>query len=123
MTNFKSNPRVHIFGFTFMPNQSIEMYNTFKRVIQDNVSLNVFGFAKWKNIYISNRKLGDEFRYVFDRRYLKRYIGNTLDRPQLVLKRQFIRNTAFDMENIQGGSAYTGEMEALYESQQQMLVP
>jgi len=52
-----------------------------RRVLQDDIALNVFRFAQWKNIYLSNRKLGDEFRYVFDRRYLTRYIGNTLDRP------------------------------------------
>lgn len=92
-----------MFGFSYIPNYTHEMYDTFRRVLQDDISLNVFRFAQWKNIYLSNRKLGDEFRYVFDRRYLKRYIGNTLDRPQLVLKRQFIRNTTFDLENIQGG--------------------
>jgi len=83
-----------------MPNYTHETYDTLRWVLQDDISLNVFRFAQWKNIYLSNRKLGDEFRYVFDRWYLKRYIGNTLDRPQLVLKRNFIRNTTFDMENL-----------------------
>lgn len=89
-----------------------------RRVLQDDIALNVFRFAQWKNIYLSNRKLGDEFRYVFDRRYLTRYIGNTLDRPQLVLKRNFIRNTTFEMENLQGGSYYPEASETLYEAQQ-----
>lgn len=37
-----------------------------RRVLQNDISLNIFGFSNWKNIYLSNRKLGDEFRYVFD---------------------------------------------------------
>lgn len=49
-----------------------------------------FPFAVWKNFYLSGRKLGDEFRYVFDRKFAKRYVGNTLDRPRLILKRNFI---------------------------------
>lgn len=81
LSNYANRPRVHVFGFTFMPTYTHEMYDNLWRVIQDDVSLNIFGFANWKNIYMSNWKLGDEFRYVFDRRYLKRYLGNTLDRP------------------------------------------
>jgi len=45
MTNFKENPRVHIFGFTFMPNYTHEMYDNMRRVLQDDISLNIFGFS------------------------------------------------------------------------------
>lgn len=106
LSDFKAHPRVHIFGSTFLPTYSHEMYDNMRRVVQDDVSLNIFGFAQWKNIYLSNRKLGDEFRYVFDRRYLKRYLGNTLDRPQLILKRTFVKNTTFDFENLNSGGGY-----------------
>jgi hypothetical protein len=39
---------------------------------------------------MSNRELSDEFRYVFDRKYADRQLGNTLERPKLLLKRNFI---------------------------------
>ena len=47
------------------------------------------------------------FRYVFERKFLERYIGNTLDRPQLVLKRNKIKDTQFDQESISTGGNYS----------------
>jgi hypothetical protein len=52
-----------------------------------------FPFIKWKNIFLSNKELNDEFRYVFDRRYKESIMGNTLDRPKLFLKRNLIGTT------------------------------
>jgi hypothetical protein len=61
-----------------------------------NLSTTVFPFAQWKNILMSNRELSDEFRYVFDRKYAQRFLGNTLDRPKLLLKRHFLQTTQVD---------------------------
>jgi len=52
---------------------------------------------------MSNRELSDEFRYVFDRKYANRFLGNTLDRPKLLLKRQFIQNTQIAEEVLKSG--------------------
>jgi len=51
------------------------------------MSKTVFPFAKWENIFMNNRELSDEFRYVFDRKFAERYQGNTLEKPRLLLKR------------------------------------
>jgi len=50
-------------------------------------------FEKWQNIFQNNKELSREFRYVFDRRLQARYQGNTLERPLLLLKRAFVKNT------------------------------
>lgn len=68
------------------------------------VSLSIFRFHKWTNFYLSNRKLGDEFRYVFDRKYTQRFMGNQLDRPCLLLKRNFVRDTTFNDEVVNAGN-------------------
>jgi hypothetical protein len=44
-------------------------------------------------VYISNKKLSTEFRYVFERNLLNRFMGNSLDRPQLLLHRHKLRET------------------------------
>mmetsp|Transcript_42592 Transcript_42592/g.49758 ORF Transcript_42592/g.49758 Transcript_42592/m.49758 type:complete len:338 (-) Transcript_42592:123-1136(-) len=72
---------------------------------------------------MSNRALGDEYRYVFERKFLERFIGNTLDRPQLVLKRNKVRDTMFDQESISTGTSYsaqTAESYSRYECQRPM---
>jgi len=72
---------------------------------------------------MSNRKLGDEFRYVFDRKFLKRFMGNTLDRPQLLLNRHKLRDTKFDDEVVQDGTQYRREEEQKYDLRRQNIAP
>jgi hypothetical protein len=64
----------------------------------------VFPFAQWKNILLSNRELGDEYRYVFDRKYAERATGNTLERPKLLLKRNFVQATTLNTEKLKQGA-------------------
>lgn len=114
---YKSSPRVHVYGVTFLPNSVLGHFKEHERLTKQDVSLDVFEFAKWKNAYLSNRELGDEFRYVFERRFLERYIGNTLDRPQLVLKRTKVRDTQFDQESITSGGNYNNTVTETYATQ------
>ena len=55
---------------------------------------------------MSNRELSDEYRYVFDRKYAERQLGNTLERPRLVLKRTFIQATTVEQQAMKQGTAY-----------------
>ena len=66
----------------------------------------LFTFAKWNNMLMSNRALGDEYRYVFDRKEAERQLGNTLERPSLLNKRLFVRKTEMDKENLNQGDQF-----------------
>lgn len=66
--------------------------------MSNSVNSSLFTFAKWTNLLLSDRKLGDEYRYVFDRVHAERTLGNTLDRPSLLNKRLFNRKTEIDQE-------------------------
>jgi len=46
-----------------------------------------FPFAIWKNMFESNNTIGDEIRYVFDRQKKENKMGNTLDRPTLLMQK------------------------------------
>jgi hypothetical protein len=65
---------------------------------------------------MSNRELSDEFRYVFDRKYAERALGNTLDRPKLLVKRQFVQTTQIVQEVLRGGQQYQ-QMDMQYDIQ------
>ena len=39
---------------------------------------------------MSNKKVSDEIRYVFERKQLEGKLGNTLERPSLLIKKNFI---------------------------------
>lgn len=105
VSGHKSAPRVHFYAFQFLPNNVFEVYRALQRD-QNAASLSVFKFHKWSNFFLSNRKLGDEFRYVFDRKYLPRFMGNTLDRPMMLLKRAFVRDTSFNEEVVHAGQQF-----------------
>ena len=79
-------------------------------VIEDGVSNAIntanFPFAIWKNMFESNSVIGDEIRYVFDRQRKENKMGNTLDRPTLLMNKTFVRNTQTTEEQITAGTQY-----------------
>jgi hypothetical protein len=125
LEDYGKHARAHVYAFTFMPNDNLSDFQSISDVSRDYSSLDIFPFAKWKNIFLSNRKLGDEFRYVFDRKFVKRFMGNTLDRPQLLLNRHKIRDTNYDQEVVHSGTAYQREAEEVkdYQMLQQNIAP
>ena len=56
--------------------------------------------------YMSGRALGDEVRYVLERRYAARRPGNLLPRPGLLLNPWAVRGTDTAGEVLRGGGAY-----------------
>ena len=70
--DFTSTARLHVFATHFLPTMSNLMFLNLARMQAESGSSakTVFPFAQWKNILMSNRELSDEFRYVFDRKYL-----------------------------------------------------
>jgi len=106
--DFGANARLHVFASHFLPTVPQLMFMGLAQLQSagGNFSKTVFPFAQWKNILMSNRELSDEFRYVFDRKYANRFLGNTLDRPKLLLKRQFIQNTQIAEEVLKKGQQY-----------------
>ena len=123
LDDYGKNARAHVYAFTFMPP---DVNSSFDQLASENMdwsSLDIFPFAKWKNIFLSNRKLGDEFRYVFDRKFVKRFMGNTLDRPQLLINRHKIRDTQFDNEVVNAGNEYEKKEVREYDRMQQQIAP
>lgn len=55
--------------------------------------------------------MADEIRYVFDRKQLENQLGNTLDRPTLLNKRNFVKNTTVEEETLQEGAQYLQHQE------------
>ncbi|MEZ0385958.1 MAG: hypothetical protein ACAI34_02735, partial [Verrucomicrobium sp.] len=49
--------------------------------------------ATLPNLYAAGREIGDEYRYILDRRYAKTYPGNMLTRPGLLLNPWSTRDT------------------------------
>ena len=104
--NFNENTRVHVLASNFVSSDDLMWYTKLNSVVKNSIVSEQFRLSQWKNAFMSNRKLGDEFRYVFDRRYLKRFTGNSLDKPQILLKRMKIRDTTYEEEVVGLGDKY-----------------
>lgn len=43
---------------------------------------------------MSNRIIAEEIAYVLDRKNAARFTGNSLEKPQILLKKNFVKNTS-----------------------------
>jgi len=101
--------RVHAWAFKFFP---YDIYTALTEKFGSNgkgVSIfasTLFNFTQWKNLYLSNRTLSDENRYIMERKMQEKTIGNFLEKPTVLLKRNYIRDTTFTEEKLGGGTSY-----------------
>ena len=67
--------------------------------------------AKQPNLFAAGRQIGDEYRYILERRYGKIYPGNMLTRPGLLLNPWEVRDTGLDelaLKEMQQAGATAG---------------
>ncbi|NNM28973.1 MAG: hypothetical protein HKO57_05590, partial [Akkermansiaceae bacterium] len=62
--------------------------------------------SRLPNLFLSGRKIGDEFRYVLERRYAQRLPGNMLERPEILLNPWQVRDTEAGEEKLAEGEEY-----------------
>ena len=56
--------------------------------------------------YISGRNIGDEYRYIIDRKYQPKFAGNTATRPSLLLNPWAVRETQTGRQEAAAGDAF-----------------
>jgi hypothetical protein len=74
-----------------------------------------------RTFYESGRDIGDEYRYILDRQTAKRYPGNMLERPGLLLNPWAVRDTSAEAEVLAGGGAYAGRAAGLAEAGERII--
>src|SRR5207253_5436071 len=81
--------RVHVFATRYQP--AFPAFANLARVRDAELS-GVYP-AHAESVYLTGRNIGDEYRYVLDRRGHKKYPGNMLERPALLLNPWAVRST------------------------------
>ena len=87
--------RVHVFASSFVP----ENPNELALRLKDNrvePQRHTTRFGQKKSVFLVNKQLGDEYCYILARRDQSAFVGNTLERPQVLLKRTEVRETSFE---------------------------
>ena len=65
-----------------------------------------FYMTKNKNKYLNNKILSDEMQYVLDRKQYEINLGNSLEKPSLLMKPQFIRDTTTEIKKGKEGEEF-----------------
>jgi hypothetical protein len=94
--------RVHIFATRYHPDHSA--YRTLSR-IRFPSPLRIVP-PKTSSLYASGRNIGDEYRYIIDRQFAKKYSGVMLDRPSVLLSPWAMRSTNSNKQQAQAGTVF-----------------
>ena len=87
--NADEDARVHVFGSRYvMPSRPRQMLGTPAHVAPAELAA-----QHAESSYHSGRTIGEEYRYILERRFARKYAGNMLRRPSLLLNPWSIEDT------------------------------
>lgn len=89
LRNISQFARVHIFATRYV--SEYDAYGHLSRV--RDVEPYLYQFSPAQSVYLTGRNIGDEYRYIIDRRYANKFPGNMLERPSLLLNPWAVRET------------------------------
>ncbi len=111
LRNVSKFARVHIYASRYVPE-----YDVFSRLGKvRGAEPYMFWQRPAPSVYLTGRNIGDEYRYIIDRRYATKYPGNMLQRPSLLLNPWAVRDTQTGAQVAAAGGEY-GETNARPES-------
>ena len=94
--------RVHVAAARFLP-----AYSLFDALnVQAPAEPRAIRPGHPESLYVSGRELGDEYRYILERKYAQKFPGNLLSRPSLLLNPWAVRDTETETEMLQYGGQY-----------------
>ena len=106
LANVTAFTRVHLAASRFEPGRGLFNLAGFARF-----GLGEGSPAMLPNLYSAGRAIGDEYRYILERRYAKIFPGNMLARPGLLLNPWAIRDTGLnelELEEMQAALRSAG---------------
>ena len=102
VANADKATRVHIVATRFLPD--FDLFGSLGYAPQAGLFSGTPG--RLPNLFVSGRKIGDEFRYILERRFARKLPGNMLERPEILLNPWAVRDTEAEMESLKEGEAY-----------------
>jgi hypothetical protein len=94
--------RVHVFATRYQP--AYAAYPLLSRPMDpEPYSITA---AKAETVYLAGRNIGDEYRYIIDRKYASKFPGNMLERPSLLLNPWAIRKTETSEQLAEEGESF-----------------
>lgn len=99
-SNNLKNVRVHLMVSNFF-NRNLRKLVDKAKTNCPSYDFETIQIPKKQNSYFNEGTLHDEIKYVIDRRDAATFMGSTLEKPTLLLKRQFNKETTEDQELLE----------------------
>ncbi|HEV3023346.1 MAG TPA: hypothetical protein VGX76_12800, partial [Pirellulales bacterium] len=102
LRNVSQFTRVHLLATRYVPE-----YDAFALLSRVRGS-EPYAFQHFpaESAYLTGRNIGDEYRYIIDRRYARKFPGNMLERPSLLLNPWAVRVTETGEQVAAGGDEF-----------------
>ncbi|OMJ83080.1 hypothetical protein SteCoe_16060 [Stentor coeruleus] len=101
--HFDEKSSVYALFFNYLTSSLISSAKSLSD-LNEIFSTESFSFTSPQNIYLPSALLDQEYQYVLDRKKQAKFVGNMLDKPQVVLKRHFIKETITEVQEAQKGT-------------------
>ena len=103
--NATPSARLHVFAARMTP--AFDPFSGLHGVVLPTPY--VFRPTRPESQYVAGRDIGDEYRYILDRQYARKFPGNMLRRPELLLNPWEVRKTETATDEAGAGTAYESE--------------
>ncbi|HVC92066.1 MAG TPA: hypothetical protein VND64_00155 [Pirellulales bacterium] len=102
LRNVSEFTRVHLLATRYVPE-----YDAFALLSRVR-GIEPFSFQHnpAESVYLTGRNIGDEYRYIIDRKYARKFPGNMLQRPSLLLNPWAVRVTETGEQVAAGGDDF-----------------
>jgi hypothetical protein len=102
LRNFTKHTRVHMFATKYEP--EFNPFSNLGRIVDTEPA--VIHPAPVDSLYAAGRNIGDEYRYILDRRLAKKFPGVMVERPSLLLNPWAVRSTETSQKETQAGDQF-----------------
>ncbi len=112
LRNCSKYTRVHLFASRYLPE-----YDAFEQLGRvRGAEPYSFRYSPARSVYLTGRNIGDEYRYIIERKYAQKYPGNMLQRPSLLLNPWAIRDTETGSQEAAEGGTFSKRGDAARQS-------
>ena len=102
LANAHSSARLHVFGTAYTPTFDAHSLLQLNPVPMPSS----MALAIPRTLFVEERDIGEEYRYVLERQGAKKFPGNLLPRPGLILNPWSVRSTETEKKAAQAGGEY-----------------
>jgi len=107
--NIKKSLRVHLFAYNFIKNESFIYMEKFNKANENKITFSNQKLTNSDSLFLESKSLNEEIQYVLERKNYEKLMGNSLEKPTLLMKKNFRKRTSNEINHINKGTEYKNQ--------------